>query len=90
MTAMAYVFTFKQILFFFIEAVTSSSLELNTGLISEKKYVSKSMGTFAALISKTWIDLWFYWKKIGNYTLTNLKDLLNRVDKLGANTITRN
>lgn len=40
--------TLRQILFFWIEAVTSSSLELSTGLISEKKNVSKSIGTFAA------------------------------------------
>lgn len=43
--------TFRQILFFRIDAVTSSSLELNTGLISERKYVSKSIGTLAALTS---------------------------------------
>lgn len=44
--------TLRHILFFSIEAVTSSSFELNTGLISEKKNVSKSTGTFAAFNDK--------------------------------------
>lgn len=41
--------TLRQILFFLIDAVTSSNLALIVGLTSEKKNVSKSTGQFAAL-----------------------------------------
>lgn len=50
-----FVVTLRQILFFRMDAVTSSSFELSTGLISEKKNVSKSNGIFAALKNQSTI-----------------------------------